>query len=985
MVRLDGKYWCGGGGTPYSRCHYLGIICGFLFSLVILLVLAPGRVSWAGTWTSVFFSQAGDGAQLYAVCEDSNGRVWAGGGEYRSNQAYFGMWNGTSWVDKPRCPYLSTIYALTVDRNGHVWAAGYQGRVAKWGGNTWVDVPDWPYSDNISGLVTAPDGSIWAVGDNGRAARWNGSQWVSLPGTGISANEIAVDKNGQIWVVGQSVKRWNGTGWTDIGVPAGWSSVYVRGVAVAPDNSIYIVACRSGAPICVARWNGSWQVIGDISGWENAEGICIAPDGSVWVAGEKNTGDIYPVAAVVRWNGAAWVNEQVIQDPCGYIRSNMTIATDGAIWVVGHRSWAYGDYGRAWRYTYGPEMELVPTPQATGQLVVKPKFDGELVANAIIQVSTDGSSFSDLYTSTRSTCSFTPTNNQYWFRIKWGRYFGRTGVWETRYTSLFGPVPAIVGNPSVAVKLSRVTWDSVRGRSRVSLSWSSLTNATNYRIYVFDGFQYRSRDLGNVTSWDSHTARIFPFPAELTENNSVSSDLFRWDASGLDLEDDPRRLYRTTQNTSYDDRTNYWFRIVATNSWMETDFNAASAIVTPTLPNATDAQPPSGLVSVTSREGIEKTYDRMVCVSVNVQDTFSGIRRVELSNDGTSYTIKYEAPLNPDNGTGVESYVNTFEWDVPLGAGTKVVYVRITDAVGNQKVVTDTIALAEDMLPPSVTLTINGGAESTTGATVTLTLTVQDNASTASQMRMRFSNDGNLWSSWEPFQQMKSWNITSTSYGGTSSAGIKKVYAQVCDQAQNVALAVAEIGYNPTPPSGSVTIVGGASGTWNGQLALFTKSDSPVLNLNYSDASQVRFDPGTGVWGDWESYKAQKVVYLVKSQGACRLRVQVKDAYGVAGTPQEFIVVVDPIPPTISTLRGLAGATATRTSSVTLEITASDNLPGTLQYRYQINGGSWTAYANLTGGTITVSGLSSGVNVINVSVKDLAGNASQKSVTIFKI
>jgi len=327
----------------------------------------------------------------------------------------------------------------------------------------------------------------------------------------------------------------------------------------------------------------------------------------------------------------------------------------------------------------------------------------------------------------------------------------------------------------------------------------------------------------------------------------------------------------------------------------------------------------------------------------------------------------------------------TIPWTVTPGAGTKTIYLRIEDCVGNQNVITDTIALAEDMLPPSITLVINGGADSTISATVTLTITAQDNASVSSQMQMRFSNDGNLWSAWEAFQQTKSWDITNAGYGGTSSAGIKKVYVQVCDLAQNVALAVGDIGYNPAPPSGSVSIVGGSSGTWNGQPALFTKSDSPTLNLNYSGATQVRFDPGAGMWGDWVNYASQITVYLIKSQGACRLRVQVKDAYGVAGTPQEFIVVVDPTPPTIQALRGLAGATATRTSSVALEITASDNLPGTLQYSYQVNGGSWSAYANLTGGTITVLGLSSGVNIINVSVKDLTGNASQKSITIFKI
>ncbi|MBC7106525.1 MAG: hypothetical protein H5T97_11330, partial [Firmicutes bacterium] len=237
---------------------------------------------------------------------------------------------------------------------------------------------------------------------------------------------------------------------------------------------------------------------------------------------------------------------------------------------------------------------------------------------------------------------------------------------------------------------------------------------------------------------------------------------------------------------------------------------------------------------------------------------------------------------------------------------------------------------------------------------------------------MRFSNDGNLWSPWEAFQQTKAWDITNASYGGTSSAGIKRVYAQVVDQAQNAALAAAEIGYNPSPPTGTVSIVGGSSGTWNGKPAFFTASDGPTLNLSYSGAAQVRFDPGTGIWGDWEGYASQKTVYLVKSQGAVRLRVQVKDAYGVISAAQEFLVVVDPVPPTITRLRGSNGATATRTSSVMLEIGVTDNLPGTLQYRYQVNGGTWSSWTSLSGSTIFVSGLSTGANRITMEVKDAA-------------
>jgi len=602
------------------------------------------------------------------------------------------------------------------------------------------------------------------------------------------------------------------------------------------------------------------------------------------------------------------------------------------------------------------------------------KYHLELSLNGV-----DG--WTEVYVGTATSCTVSGLSpgTRYYFRVRAehpGWYGGYSAISSCR------TVPPTPQAPSGTT--SRVTWSQTVGRSKVVLTWPGVQGATGYKVWVFDGYQYRAFDVGATTTWDSSQARIYPDPNWLASqaDNSIGADPFNHAGGGFDLQDDPNILYCKTVGTTYDDRHNYWFRISAYNESGESPYGNAYM---PTLPNATDNQQPTGSINAVSREGLEKTYDTRIKVTVNVGDSLSGICRVELSNDGVSYTIKYEAPLNPDNGTGVANYANTFDWDVPLGAGTKVVYARITDAVGNQKVVTDTIALAEDMLPPSLTLTINGGAESTTSAIVTLTLSVQDNASTTSQMQMRFSNDGNLWSPWEPFAQTKMWDITASAYGGNTNPGIKKVYAQVCDQAQNVTLAVAEIGYNPNPPTGTVTIVGGSSGTWNGNAALFTSSDAPTLSLGFSGATYVRFDPGTGIWGDWEAYTSTKNVYLVKSSGVTRLRVQVKDAYGVASSPQEFLVVVDPTPPVIQSLRGLNGATATTSYSATLEISVKDNISGVLYYQYQVNEGYLSSWVPLSKNTIVVSGFSRGANRITVNVKDQAGNIASASTTIFKI
>jgi parallel beta-helix repeat protein len=91
-------------------------------------------------------------------------------------------------------------------------------------------------------------------------------------------------------------------------------------------------------------------------------------------------------------------------------------------------------------------------------------------------------------------------------------------------------------------------------------------------------------------------------------------------------------------------------------------------------------------------------------------------------------------------------------------------------------------ALKLDTEPPTGSLTINDGAASTYSTTVTLRITANDPLSGVAEMR--FSNDGRTWSDWEGFQSTRSWDLTR--FGGSSSSGLKTVYAQLRDRAGNV-------------------------------------------------------------------------------------------------------------------------------------------------------------------------------------------------------
>ncbi|MGB9879451.1 MAG: hypothetical protein ACPLRM_01695, partial [Anaerolineae bacterium] len=134
-------------------------------------------------------------------------------------------------------------------------------------------------------------------------------------------------------------------------------------------------------------------------------------------------------------------------------------------------------------------------------------------------------------------------------------------------------------------------WDPAAGRGWVKLTWQPSQGATGYRLWVFDGYAYRSFDLGNVTSWDSRNGKIYPAESYLDgySDNSINWDVFRKDGTGLDLRDTPNKLYRKTSGTTYDTAHNYWFRVSALN---ESGDSAQSAAVTPTLSNRTDTAAP---------------------------------------------------------------------------------------------------------------------------------------------------------------------------------------------------------------------------------------------------------------------------------------------------------------------------------------------------------------------------------------------------------
>ena len=178
-----------------------------------------------------------------------------------------------------------------------------------------------------------------------------------------------------------------------------------------------------------------------------------------------------------------------------------------------------------------------------------------------------------------------------------------------------------------------------------------------------------------------------------------------------------------------------------------------------------DTNKPAGTLTIA---GDDWTRNVRVTLAVNADDgSGSGATLMRFSSDASNWSDIWQP------------YVETTTWDLTTGDGPKIVYAQFLDAAGNQStdIISDTVSL--DTTGPSGSVRINGGAEWTSSADVTLAVTGHDGRG-CGVADMRFSNDseGN-WSGWEAYATFKDWQLSE------ASQGTQTVYVQFLDAAGN--------------------------------------------------------------------------------------------------------------------------------------------------------------------------------------------------------
>lgn len=206
-------------------------------------------------------------------------------------------------------------------------------------------------------LTAAPGGSVYAGGQfdavagvsASTVARWDGIAWHPMGTLGGTASALAVAPDGDVLAVGAltgldpsgpvRAAQWNGTAWTALSTCC---SIFYA-AAFLPDGTP--VAGRSAYETdrsAVVRWDGAaWVNVESnldarLNGWTWA--LAVGPDGTLYAGGEPLYTEAGLQGCVARWDGSTW-------QPVGDLRAgssfgdcvySLALGSDGSLYAGGY-------------------------------------------------------------------------------------------------------------------------------------------------------------------------------------------------------------------------------------------------------------------------------------------------------------------------------------------------------------------------------------------------------------------------------------------------------------------------------------------------------------------------------------------------------------------------------------------------------------------------------------------------------------------------
>ncbi len=272
-----------------------------------------------------------------------------------------------------------------------------------------------------------------------------------------------------------------------------------------------------------------------------------------------------------------------------------------------------------------------------------------------------------------------------------------------------------------------------------------------------------------------------------------------------------------------------------------------------------DASPPFS--SILINDGAKFTNSTSVMLSLEADDSGSGLDTVELSFDGAFW-----APEESFNAAITKPY------ELSGPDGEKTVYLRVSDRSGNiAEPVFDSIIL--DTMPPEyLTIAINDDSKYTNNRQALLELNASDSLSGIRDVSYFI---GDKWTPWEPFKQVRSFSLP-------KGDGKKNIVYRVRDNAENIAQASSSIILDTVPPfSLKISIIENAS--TRDQISITLKL---TAFDNTSGVSQMAFSLNGENWSPWEAFSTTKFYELSAGGSSNTIYFRVNDRAGNIAEPE---------------------------------------------------------------------------------------------------
>lgn len=382
-------------------------------------------------------------------------------------------------------------------------------------------------------------------------------------------------------------------------------------------------------------------------------------------------------------------------------------------------------------------------------------------------------------------------------------------------------------------------------------------------------------------------------------------------------------------------------------------FKDASGNVSDTITDSIilETEPPLGSIVVNS--GAASTTTLACTLALWATDAGMGVAAMRFSNDGGSWSSWLP-------------YAATADWTLAAGDGTKTVYTQFRDGAGRMSPsYTDTIVL--DQTPPAGSVVINDYANYTLGTSVALTVWATDPVTGVALMR--FSNDGQTWSTWEGYSATpKAWTLP-------TGDGIKTVYAQYKDWAGNTSQSFTDtIVLDQTAPTGGVAIAAGLD---------CVPSTGVTLDLPAQDegtgVQSMRLRNAGDAWSAWENYSATRAWTLTAGDGLKTVEVQFKDGAAKQSVIYSDTAMLDTVAPAGS-LSANGKAEYCNSRDVELSLEATDAGCGVSEMRFLSDSGRWLAWEAFAAKRTWTLGAGDGEKTVTAQFRDPAGNVSASAV-----